>query len=112
MGVLLVVVYWPLVGLSSGLLCGWLFNRGVGSRWQPWMWGLFWGLLIGLIDVLTARGLHMHGYPPGLWIWSDGGQSGLLVGLYSFVSCWLCFDFVTRKLAPAILQKKVPQALP
>jgi len=111
MKALILLLYWPLVGVLIALLSGWLFHRGIGRRWIYLVQVLcLTVVMFGLRLVVVHR--HLQGFAVRADFLNPVGWREDLLSVFLWMVTYGLFFYLQGKLAPGLYPTKAAKIPP
>ena len=111
MKTLILLLYWPLVGVLIALLSGWLFHRRVGRRWIYLVQVVCLAVVMfGLRFVVVHR--HLQGFAVRADFLNPQGWREDILTVLLWMVTYALFFYLQGKLAPGLYPTKVATIQP
>jgi hypothetical protein len=111
MKTLILLLYWPMVGVLIALLAGWLFHRGVGRRWIYLVQVVCLAVVMfGLRLVVVHR--HLQGFAVRTDFLNPKGWREELFTVLLWMVTYGLFFYLQGKLAPGLYPTKAAKTPP
>ena len=111
MKTLILLLYWPLVGVLIALLSGWLFHRRVGRRWIYLVQVVCLAVVMfGLRFVVVHR--HLQGFAVRADFLNPEGWREDLLTVLLWTATYALFFYLQGKLAPGLYPTKAAKTPP